>query len=74
MLMDFATTVRDDVFPPTPSPLSVRGLLLYSMVPSSSGNRRPGVLSCKQTHPVKCSPDPRKDKNAMDGFGDYIGR
>ena len=24
------------------------------------------MLSCKQTHPVKCSPDPRKDKNARD--------
>ena len=30
MLKDFATTVRDDVFAPTPSPLSVRGLLLYA--------------------------------------------
>ena len=29
VLKDFATTVRDDVFAPTPSPLSVRGLLLY---------------------------------------------
>ena len=29
-LKDFATTVRDDVFAPTPSPLSVRGLLLYA--------------------------------------------
>ena len=26
MLKDFATTVRDDVFAPTPSPRSVRGL------------------------------------------------
>ena len=30
MLKDFATTVRDDVFAPTPSPLSVRGVLLYA--------------------------------------------
>ena len=30
MLKDFATTVRDDVFAPTPCPLSVRGLLLYA--------------------------------------------
>ena len=30
MLKDFATTVRDDVFSPTPSPLSVRGQLLYA--------------------------------------------
>ena len=30
VLKDFATTVRDDVFAPTPSPLSVRGLLLYT--------------------------------------------
>ena len=28
VLKDFATTVRDDVFAPTPSPSSVRGLLL----------------------------------------------
>ena len=28
VLKDFATTVRDDVFAPTPSPLSVHGLLL----------------------------------------------
>ena len=30
VLKDFAKTVRDDVFAPTPSPLSVRGLLLYA--------------------------------------------
>ena len=30
VLKDFGTTVRDDVFAPTPSPLSVRGLLLYA--------------------------------------------
>ena len=30
VLKDFATTVRDDVFASTPSPLSVRGLLLYA--------------------------------------------
>ena len=30
VLKDFATTVRDDVFSPYPSPLSVRGLLLYA--------------------------------------------
>ena len=30
VLKDFATTVRDNVFSPTPSPLSVRGLLLYA--------------------------------------------
>ena len=30
VLKDFTTTVRDDVFAPTPSPLSVRGLLLYA--------------------------------------------
>ena len=32
------------------------------------------VLSCKQTHPVKRSLDLQRDKNAMDGFGDYMGR
>ena len=30
VLKDFAATVRDDVFTPTPSPVSVRGLLLYA--------------------------------------------
>ena len=30
VLEDFATTVRDDVFAPVPSLLSVRGLLLYA--------------------------------------------
>ena len=30
VLKDFATTVTDDAFAPTPSPLSVRGLLLYA--------------------------------------------
>ena len=30
MLKDFATTVRDDVFSPTPSRVSVRALLLYA--------------------------------------------
>ena len=30
VLKDFATTVSDDVFAPTPSPLSVRGLLLHA--------------------------------------------
>ena len=32
------------------------------------------VLSCKQTHPEKCSLDLRKDKNVMDGSGDYMER
>ena len=31
VLKYFATTVKDDVFAPTPSPLSVRGLLLYAV-------------------------------------------
>ena len=30
VLKDFATTVRDDVFSPSPSPVLVRGLLLYA--------------------------------------------
>ena len=75
VLKDFATTVRDDVFAPTPSPLSVRGLLLYAAwfgPRVETGDLY--VLSCKQTHPVKCSSDTRKDKNARDGFGDYMGR
>ena len=57
--------MRDDVFAPTPSPLSVRGLLLYA----AWFNLRveTGVLSRKQTHPVKCSLDLRKDKK-RDGW------
>ena len=51
VLKDFATTVRDDVFAPTPSPLSVRGLLLYAaLVRSSSGNRRPCVCFHASRH------------------------
>ena len=75
VLKDFATTtVRDDVLAPTSSPLSVRGLLLYAA--RFDLRVEPGglvyVLSCKQTHPVKCSLDLRKDKNVMDGSGDYM--
>ena len=72
VLKDFATTVRDDVFAPTPSPLSVRGLLLYAAW--FDLRVETGVLSRKQTHPVKCSLDLRKDKNAMDGSGDCTVR
>ena len=75
MLKDFATTVRDDVFAPTLSPLSVRGLLLYAAwfdLRVEAGDFV-CVLSRKQTHPVKCLLDLRKDKNAMDGFGDCMG-
>ena len=32
------------------------------------------VLSYRQTHPVKCSHDFRKDKNVTDGSGDYMER
>ena len=77
VLKKFATTVRDDAFASTPSPLSVRGLLLYAawFDRSSSGKLETRcVFSCKQTHLVKCSPDSRKDKDAMDGFGDYVER
>ena len=66
MLKDFATTVRDDVFAPTPSPLSVRGLLLYA----AWFDLRRKLETCKQTHPVKCSLDLRKDKNVI---GDHDG-
>ena len=75
VLKDFATTVRDDVFAPTPSPLSVRGLLQYAAwfdLRVETGDLC--VPSCKQTHPVRCSSDPRKDKHAMDGSGDYMQR
>ena len=73
MLKDFATTVRDDVF----------AHLLHCQCVDYCCTQHGSifewkletwfVLSCKQTHPVKCSRDPRKDKNAMDGFGDYWG-
>ena len=67
MLKDFATTVRHDAFVSTPSPLSVRGLLLYAAW--FDFRVETGDLVCafvKQAHPAKCSPD----QNAMDGFGD----
>ena len=35
VLKDFATTVRDDVFAPTPSPLSVRGLTIRPKINSN---------------------------------------
>ena len=46
---------RDDVFAPTPSPLSVRGLLLCAEHGSIFEWKLETlcVLSCKQTHPVK---------------------
>ena len=75
VLKDFATTVRDDVFAPTPSPLSVRGLLLYAAwfdLRVETGDLV-CVLLGKQTHFVKCSLDLQKDKNVMDGSGDYMG-
>ena len=31
------------------------------------------MLSCNLTHPGKCSLDHQKDKNVMDGSGDYMG-
>ena len=77
VLKDFATTVRDDVFAPTPSPLSVRGLFaVRSMVCFFFEWKLETlcVLSCKQTRLVKCSLDLRKDKNVMDGSGDYMER
>ena len=76
VLKDFATIVRDDVFAPTPSPLSACGLLLYAAwfdLRVETGDHV-CVLSCKQTHPVKCSLDLRKNKNVMDGSGDYMER
>ena len=73
---DFATTVRDDVFAPTPSPLSVRELLLYAAW--FDLRVKTGGIVCAfmqaDSLPVKCSLDLRKDKNAMDGSGDYMGR
>ena len=75
VLKGFATTVRDDVFAPTPSPSSVRGHMLYAAWFDLRVKLETlCVLSCKQTHLVKCSLDLRKDKNVMDGSGDYMER
>ena len=71
--------MRDDVFAPTPSPLSVRGLLLYAAwfdLRMETGDLV-CVLSCKQTHLVKCSLDLRKDKKnglrtASRDFTDFL--
>ena len=60
--------VRDDVFAPTPSPLSVRGLLLYAAWFDIRVETEDLVCAFMQTL------DLRKDKNVMDGSGGYMGR
>ena len=75
VLKDFATTVRDD---------DLRQPHLHCQYLDNCCTQHGSifewkletlcVLSCKQTHPVKCSLDLRKDKNVMDGSGDYMGR
>ena len=62
VLKDFATIV------------SAWTIAVCSMVRSPSGNWRPGMCFHASRHPAKCSPDTRKDKNATDGFGDYMER
>ena len=76
VLKDFATTVRDDVSAPTLH-LHCQCVDYCCTQHGSIFEWKPEtlcMLSCKQTHPVKCSHDLRKDKNVMDGSGDYMGR
>ena len=76
VLKDFAATVKDDVFAPTPSPLSVRGLLLYSAwfdLRVETGNLV-CVLSCKRTVLLRRVPVLRKGKSVMVGSGDFMVR
>ena len=76
VLKDFAATLRDDVFAPTPSPLSVRGLLLYAAwfdLRVETGNLV-CVLSCNRTVLLRRVPDLRKGKSVMDGSGDFMVR
>ena len=76
VLKDFATTVRDEVFAPTPSPLSVRGLLLYAAWFDLRVGTGDLVCAFMASRLIlrNVSPDSRKDKNAMDGFGDCMER
>ena len=76
VLKDFATTVRDMTY--------LRQHLLHCQCVDYCCTQHGSifewkletlcVLSCKQTHPVFCSLDLRKDKNVMDGSGDYMER
>ena len=75
VLKDFATTVRDDVFAPTPSPLSVRGLLLYAAwfdLRVETGDMVCAFMQADSS--CEMFARPRKDKNARDGFRDYMER
>ena len=75
VLKDFATTVRDDVFAPTPFPLSVRGLLLYAAWCDLRVETGDLVFAFMQADSsCEMFARPRKDKNAMDGSGDHIVR
>ena len=75
VLKDYATTVRDDVFAPThlhcqcvDTCCTQHGSIFEWKLETLC------VLSCKQTHPVTCSLHLRKDKNVMDGSGDFLER
>ena len=75
VLKGFATTVRDDVFAPTPSALSLNGLLLYAAwfdLRVDTGDLVCAFIQADSL--VKCSLDLRNDKNVMDGSGDYTVR
>ena len=74
VLKDFATTVRDDVFAPTPSPWSVRGLLLYAAWFDLRVETGDLVCAFMQADSSCDMFDTRKDKSAMEGFGGYMGR
>ena len=74
VLKDFATTVRDDVFSPTPSPLSVRGLLMFAVLFDFRVETGDLVCAFMQAdsscemfarHPIE---------NVMDGSGDFMER
>ena len=76
VLKDFATTVRDDVFSPTPSPASVRLLLLYAAWYDLRVEKLETlcVLSCKRTVLLGRVPHLRKGKSVKVGSGNYTVR
>ena len=76
VLKDFATTVRDDVFSPTPSPASVRLLLLYAAWYDLRVEKLETlcVLSCKRTVLLRRMPHLRKGKSVKVGSGNYTVR
>ena len=75
VLKDFATTVRDDAFAPTHLHCQCVDVCCTQHVSIFEWKLETlCVHSCKQTHLVKRSLDLRKDKNVMDGSGDYMER